>query len=51
MSSLFVKILLWFWATLVINTIGAALISGLSGPRPYLESRLVAFQLVEARTA
>ena len=51
MSSLFVKILLWFWATLVINTIGSALISGLSGPRPYLESRLVAFQLVEARTA
>jgi two-component system sensor histidine kinase CpxA len=51
MNSLFVKILLWFWATLVINTIGSALISGLSGPRPYLVSRLVAFQLEEARTA
>jgi signal transduction histidine kinase len=51
MRSLFVKILLWFWAALIINTIGSALISGLSGPRPYLVSRLVAFQLEEARTA
>jgi len=51
MNSLFVKILLWFWAALVINTIGSALISGLSGPRPYLLSRLIAFQLEEARTA
>ena len=51
MNSLFAKILLWFWAALVINTIGSALISGLSGPRPYLLSRLVRFQLVEARTA
>ncbi|MGC9946525.1 MAG: ATP-binding protein [Bryobacteraceae bacterium] len=51
MNSLFVKILLWFWATLVINTIGTAFISGLSGPRPYLVSRLVAFQLEEARAA
>jgi signal transduction histidine kinase len=51
MNSLFVKILLWFWAALVINTVGSALISGLSGPRPYLLSRLIAFQLEEARTA
>jgi len=51
MNSLFLKILLWFWATLVINTIGSAFISGLSGPRPYLLSRLIAFQLMEARTA
>jgi len=51
MNSLFAKILLWFWAVLVINTIGSALITGLSGPRPYLLSRLVEFQLEEARNA
>jgi signal transduction histidine kinase len=51
MNSLFAKILLWFWAALVINTLGSAFISGLTGPRPYLFSRLVAFQLEEARTA
>lgn len=51
MNSLFAKILLWFWAALIINTIGSALISGLSGPRPYLLSRLVEFQLAEARSA
>jgi signal transduction histidine kinase len=51
MNSLFVKILLWFWATLVITTIGSALISGLAAPRPYLLSRLVAFELKEARAA
>lgn len=51
MNSLFVKILLWFWAALVINTIGSAFISGLSAPRPYLVSRVIAFQLVEARNA
>ena len=51
MNSLFVKILLWFWATLVITTIGSALISGLVAPRPYLLSRLVAFELREARAA
>lgn len=51
MNSLFVKILLWFWVALIINTIGSAFISGLSGPRPYLLSRLIAFQLEEARTA
>jgi signal transduction histidine kinase len=51
MNSLFGKILLWFWAALVINTVGSALITGLSGPRPYLLSRLIAFQLEEARTA
>jgi signal transduction histidine kinase len=51
MNSLFVKILLWFWATLVITTIGSALISGLAAPRPYLLTRLVAFELKEARAA
>ncbi|HLY16493.1 MAG TPA: ATP-binding protein [Bryobacteraceae bacterium] len=51
MNSLFGKILLWFWAALIINTIGSAFISGFSGPRPYLLSRLVAFQLAEARSA
>jgi len=51
MNSLFVKILLWFWATLVINTIGSAFLSGLAGPRPYLLTRLLAFQLIEARAA
>ncbi|HUD97941.1 MAG TPA: ATP-binding protein [Bryobacteraceae bacterium] len=51
MNSLFGKILLWFWAALVINTIGSAFISGLSAPHPYLLSRLVAFQLAEARVA
>ena len=51
MNSLFAKILIWFWAALVINTIGSAIISGLSGPRPYLVSRLIAFQLEEARAA
>lgn len=51
MTSLFAKILLWFWATLVITTIGSALISGLAGPRPYLLSRLAAFELEEARAA
>ena len=50
MNSLFAKILLWFWATLVINTIGSAFISGSSGPRSYL-ARVVAFQLAEARAA
>ena len=30
MNSLFAKILIWFWAALVINTIGSAIISGLS---------------------
>jgi len=50
MNSLFAKILLWFWATLVITTIGSAFVSGLSGSRPYL-TRVVAFQLAEARAA
>jgi two-component system sensor histidine kinase CpxA len=50
MNSLFAKILLWFWATLVITTIGSAFVSGLTGSRPYL-ARVVAFQLAEARTA
>ena len=51
MNSLFAKILLWFWATLVITTIGSAFISGLPGPHRYLLSRLIAFQLTEARAA
>ncbi|HUE20907.1 MAG TPA: ATP-binding protein [Bryobacteraceae bacterium] len=51
MNSLFVKILLWFWATLVITTIGSAFISGLPGPHPYVLSRLIGFQLAEARAA
>ena len=51
MNSLFAKILLWFWATLVIDTIGSALISGLLAPHPYPLSRLIAFQLAEARAA
>jgi len=51
MNSLFAKILLWFWATLVINTIGSAIVSGLSAPRPYPLARLLAFQLAEARAA
>jgi len=51
MNSLFVKLLLWFCATLVIDTIGSAFVSGLAGPRPYILSRLVAFQMIEARTA
>jgi signal transduction histidine kinase len=51
MNSLFLKILLWFWATLVITTVGSALISGLSAPRPYLLSRLATFELQEARAA
>ena len=50
MNSLFAKIVLWFWATLVITTIGAAFVSGLSGSRPYIQ-RVVAFQLAEARAA
>ncbi len=51
MNSLFAKILVWFWAALIINTVGSAFISGLSGPRPYLLSRLLSFQLAEARAA
>src|ERR1700691_4035029 len=51
MNSLFAKILLWFWATLVITTIGSAFIAGLPGPHPYLLARLIRFQLGEARAA
>jgi signal transduction histidine kinase len=50
MNSLFVKILLWFCATLIITTIGSAFISGLARPHPYL-SRFVALDLQEARAA
>jgi two-component system sensor histidine kinase CpxA len=51
MNSLFAKILIWFCAAWVINTVGSAVIAGLSGPRPYLLARLVAFDLQEARAA
>jgi two-component system sensor histidine kinase CpxA len=51
MNSLFAKILAWFCATLVINTIGSALISGMAGPRPFLVARLVTFQMQEARAS
>jgi HAMP domain-containing protein len=55
MNSLFAKILLWFWVTLIINTIGSALIYALAvntGPHRYPPlARLVTFQLEEARAA
>ncbi len=51
MNSLFLKILLWFWATLIITTIGSAVIAEVAGPHPYLLPRLVTFQLKEARAA
>ena len=54
MNSLFAKILLWFWATLVIFVVGAALISALSTDVPdrqFPMARLVSFELAEARWA
>jgi two-component system sensor histidine kinase CpxA len=51
MNSLFTKILLWFWVTVVITTIGSAFIAGLPGSHPYLLARLIRFQLAEARAA
>jgi signal transduction histidine kinase len=51
MNSLFVKILLWFWVTMAITTVGAAFISGLAAPRSYVISRLLSFELSEARAA
>jgi len=54
MNSLFVKILVWYWATLAIFVVGTAVISALtadvSDPRAPA-SRLVSFQLTEARYA
>src|SRR5581483_5564467 len=54
MNSLFAKILLWFWCTLLITLVGSAFISAIS-MNPTDEhapvSRLLRFQLEEARTA
>ncbi|HWQ55608.1 MAG TPA: ATP-binding protein [Bryobacteraceae bacterium] len=51
MRSLFAKILIWFWATLVITTIGSALITMRDQDRPALLDRLVEFELRAARAA
>jgi signal transduction histidine kinase len=51
MRSLFAKILVWFWATLIITTIGAALITMREQDRPMFFDRLVEFELREARAA
>ncbi len=51
MNSLFAKILLWFWATLVIFVVGSALISALSSDvsdRRFPLARMAAFQQKEA---
>jgi len=55
MKSLFAKILLSFWCSLVITVVGSAFISALNVNQNYDEGapvvRLVTFQLEEARTA
>jgi signal transduction histidine kinase len=56
MRTLFAKILLWFWCTLVITVVGSAFISALSVNRSSSDrqspaSRLVRFQLEEAQAA
>ena len=54
MNSLFTKILLWFWATLVIAVIGSAVVSALNegnSDRRFPMGRVVAFELAEARHA
>jgi signal transduction histidine kinase len=56
MRSLFAKLLLWFWCTLVITVVGSAFISALSVSRNSSDrqspaARLVTFQLEEARAA
>src|SRR5215471_757464 len=55
MSSLFGKLLLWFWCALVITVVGSAFISALNINQNDDEgspvARLVTFQLEEARTA
>lgn len=56
MRTLFAKILLWFWCTLVITIVGSAFISALSvnrnsSDRQSPASRLVTFQLEEAQAA
>jgi two-component system sensor histidine kinase CpxA len=52
--SLFAKILLWFWATLIITVIGSAMISAFRlevSERRFPLARLAAFELREARQA
>jgi signal transduction histidine kinase len=56
MNSLFAKILLWFWVTLVITVVGSAFISALDvnqddSDRRAPAAQLVEFQLATARTA
>ena len=51
MRSLFAKILIWFWATLIITTIGSALIAMRDQERPAFFERLVEMELREARAA
>ena len=56
MKSLFAKILLWFWCTLIITVVGSAFISALSVNRSSSDrqspaSRLVTFELEEAQAA
>jgi two-component system sensor histidine kinase CpxA len=52
MNTLFAKILLWFWATMAVSVVVSALASALTeDERPSPVSRLVSFQLVEARHA
>jgi signal transduction histidine kinase len=56
MRTLFAKILLWFWCTLVITVVGSAFISALSvnrnsSDRQSPAARLVTFQLEEAQAA
>ncbi len=47
--TLFARILVWFWATLIITTIGTALITMREQDRPAFFDRLVQFELREAR--
>ncbi len=52
MRSMFAKILLWFWATLIITVIGSAMISAFSlgvSERRFPLARLATFELREAR--
>ncbi|HEX8984222.1 MAG TPA: HAMP domain-containing protein, partial [Bryobacteraceae bacterium] len=56
MSSLFAKILVWFWCTLAIAVVGSAFVSALTvnentSDRGAPGARLVALQLEEARMA
>jgi two-component system sensor histidine kinase CpxA len=51
MNSLFARILLWFWGTLVITVIGSALISYGLAERRFPVDRLLALDLAEARHA